>query len=60
MDKTYVSDFTHFMDQYLKVHPEVVDEQVRNWRSFWEPKIDRETAHARKEDIVPDHQYGFH
>lgn len=60
MDKAYVSDFTHFMEQYLQVHPEVVKEQWHNWREFWEPEIYPETAHARKEDIVPDHQYGFH
>jgi Protein of unknown function (DUF3460) len=59
MNKTYVSEFTRFIDQFLKEHPDVVEEQVRNWREFWEPEIDPATAHARKEDVVPDDQYGF-
>jgi len=29
MDKAYVSDFAKFMDQYLKEHPEEVEEQRR-------------------------------
>jgi hypothetical protein len=29
MAKGYVSEFTNFMDRYLKEHPEVVEEQRR-------------------------------
>jgi Protein of unknown function (DUF3460) len=60
MNKAYVSEFTNFIDHFLKVHPEVIEEQRRNWRSFWEPDIDPATSHVSKEDIVPDHHYGFH
>lgn len=59
MNKAYVSEFETFMNRFLQAHPEVVAEQRRGWRSFWEVKIDRKTAHVSKEDIVPDDQYGF-
>lgn len=29
MEKSYVSDYAHFMDQYLKEHPEQSEEQRR-------------------------------
>ena len=60
MDKAYVSDFTRFIEQFLKVHPEVVDEQRRNWRSFWEVQPDRTATACGKQDFVPDDHYGFH
>jgi hypothetical protein len=59
MTKPYISEFETFMNQFLQSHPEVIEEQRRNWRSFWEPEIHHETAHPRKEDLVPDDQYGF-
>ena len=59
MNKAYVSDFEIFMNQFLKEHPEVVEEQRRGWRSFWEVKIDPATSHFGKEDFVRDDHYGF-
>jgi hypothetical protein len=59
MNKAYVSDFEIFMNQFLKEHPEVVEEQKRGWRSFWEVKIDPAAPNFSKEDIVRDDQYGF-
>lgn len=38
MDKAYVSEFTLFMDKYLKDHPEVVKDQQRGWDIYWNPK----------------------
>ena len=52
MTKPYISEFESFMNQFLESHPEVIEEQRRNWRSFWEAEIDPETAHPRKEDLV--------
>jgi Protein of unknown function (DUF3460) len=59
MNKAYTSEYESFIDQFLKQHPEIVEEQQRNWCTYWEVKIDPETAHVRKEDLVPDDQYGF-
>lgn len=38
MDKAYVSEFTLFMDKYLKEHPEVVKDQQRGWAIYWNPE----------------------
>jgi hypothetical protein len=38
MDKHYVSEFTVFMDEYLKEHPEVVKDQEQGWNIYWNPK----------------------
>jgi len=60
MNKAYVSDFEIFMNQFLKEHPEVAEEQMRGWRSFWEVKTDPAASHFSKEDVVRDDHYGFH
>jgi hypothetical protein len=54
-----VYEFENFMDQFLKEHPEVVREQHRGWSSFWDVKINPETTHIHKEDLLPDDLYGF-
>jgi Protein of unknown function (DUF3460) len=47
MDKYYVSEFTAFMDRYLKQHPEVVEDQRRIWSDYWGPKkVDPEELKA--------------
>ncbi len=35
MSKEYVSDFEKYMNQYLKDHPEVVEEQRRAEETYW-------------------------
>ena len=52
MSKEYVSDFEKFMNQYLKDHPEVVKEQRRGWRSFWEVNIDPADSMFGKQDLL--------
>ncbi|NWG87130.1 MAG: DUF3460 family protein [Hydrogenophilaceae bacterium] len=37
MDRAYVSEFTLFMNKYLKEHPEVVKDQQRGWKIYWNP-----------------------
>ena len=59
MTKPYISEFESFMNQFLKEHPEVSEEQRRNWRSFWEAEIDHDTLYPRQEDLIEDDLYGF-
>ncbi|WP_435626691.1 DUF3460 family protein [Candidatus Ferrigenium straubiae] len=59
MDKHYVSEFTNFMDHFLEEHPEVVEEQMRNFNFFYNPEIDRDELENANEGIVPDDHYGF-
>jgi hypothetical protein len=31
-------DFTAFMDNYMKAHPEVVIDRQRGWNIYWNPQ----------------------
>lgn len=53
----YVSEFTNFIDAFLGQHPEVVQEQRRGWKIFWDKKVDLAELEALKEDIVPMKPY---
>lgn len=50
MEKNYVSEFTVFMDRYLKEHPEVVKDQQHGWDIYWNPKrsdqVEQDTPHS--------------
>jgi hypothetical protein len=59
MDKAYVSEFTDFMNRYLGKHPEVVEEQWRDWNFFWNTKVDPTPPEITKENRDPDDSYGF-
>lgn len=59
MDRSYVSEFTNFMNHYLEEHPEVVDEQMRGYNFFFNPEIDREELENADKDSAPDDHYGF-
>ena len=60
MNREYVSEFTAFMNRYLKEHPEAVKEQRRGWRIYWDHKIDEADLERAAKDSVPDDGYGFH
>ncbi len=59
MEKGYVSDFTVFMNRYLKEHPEVVEDQQRGWNIYWNHAVDFEELKEAEEDRAPDDTYGF-
>jgi hypothetical protein len=52
MDQSYESEFTVFMDQFLKQHPEVAEEQMHRWHLEWDPKI-RLPDEEDEVDLVP-------
>jgi len=60
MNKQYVSEFTAFINHYLEDHPEVVKEQHRGWRIYWDHKIDMAEQERFTKNSVPDDGYGFH
>ncbi|QKY11634.1 DUF3460 family protein [Janthinobacterium lividum] len=54
-----MSDFTRFIDGYLRAHPEVQASQRQGWRIFWERPAsmrELELAHA---DSVPEPPYHY-
>jgi len=36
----YVSEFTQFIDTFLKEHPDVVEDQHTGWNIFWDHDVD--------------------
>lgn len=53
MDRTYVSEFTRFMDSFLVEHPEVLDDQHRRWHILWERADGPATESLDREDRIP-------
>ncbi|HUW28431.1 MAG TPA: DUF3460 family protein [Sulfuriferula sp.] len=60
MKGDYISEFTLFMNHYLAIHPEVVEDQKRGWDMYWDRQVDLVALEKAKEDYVPDDGYGFH
>jgi hypothetical protein len=60
MNSLYVSEFTVFINQYLKRHPEVVEQQQRGWNDDWQPhRVDAAALREAAADSVPDDTFGF-
>ena len=53
MGKPYVSEFSNFMNQYMKDHPEVVEEKWRRWGFFWErnTEVKASSTAAKSQDV---------
>lgn len=49
----YVSEFTQFIDAFLKEHPEVVEDQHRGWNIFWDHDVDLDELKRMEADAVP-------
>lgn len=60
MDRTYVSEFTQFINRFLEKHPEVVQDQWAGREIYWDKKVDFSDQKKAGKDFVPDDTYGFH
>ena len=60
VDRAFVSEFTHFMDDYLQQHPNVVDDQNVGRHIYWEKNVDLAELEKAEKDSVPDDGYGFY
>lgn len=60
LDRQYVSDYTHFIDQFLEQHPEVVADQHDGRLIYWEKIVDLKAQARAEKDAVPDDGYGFY
>ena len=59
IDRSYVSDFTRFIDQFLEAHPEERREQHRGWRIYWDKCVDLKTLRELEESEVPTPSYYY-
>lgn len=53
MDKTYDSEFTQFMNSFLKQHPEVASDQMYRWHLEWDPKEISSEPREEETERVP-------
>lgn len=60
VDHAFVSEHTRFIGHYLEEHPEVLDDQHKGWRIYWDKKVDLVAQKKAEMDTVPDDIYGFH
>lgn len=60
MDKTYVSEYTAFINGFLGQHPEVKEDQRRGWLIYWDHKIDLAQEEKALQDRAPEDGYGFY
>jgi hypothetical protein len=51
MEKNYISEFTVFMNRYLKEHPEVVKDQERGRNIYWNPKLEPEELKPPQKEL---------
>jgi len=55
----YVSEFTRFMDDYLKNHPEVVADQHVGRAIYWDKQVDLAEIEKAEADSVPVDSYYY-
>jgi hypothetical protein len=59
-DKTYVSDLTRFIRDFLKKHPEVVDKQKRARATWWDRPQDLKENKELEQARVPKKPYEYY
>jgi Protein of unknown function (DUF3460) len=59
-DRTYVSEFTGYINHYLEEHPEIEGDQRRGRMLYWEKKVDFSAQEKAEQDKVPEDGYGFY
>lgn len=53
----YISEFGQFMDQFLEQHPEVIVDQRKGWKIFWDKKVNFSELDDLKEGSIPMKPY---
>lgn len=55
----YESELTRFMREFLQKNPQVVEQQKKNRRTWWDRPQDFDTWKERKEANVPQPSYVY-
>jgi hypothetical protein len=55
----YVSDFTRFMEGFMKSHPEAEVEQRQGWSMYWNRKVEFDRLEEAAADAVPTDPYYY-
>jgi hypothetical protein len=59
VDRTYVSEYTKFINDFLAHHPEVLKDQWIGREIYWDRRVDFAELAKSATDQVPDGAYGF-
>lgn len=59
-DRAYVSEFTHFIDDFMTHHPKERDEQREGWRIYWDKKVDLHRLAEEEQSTVPTEAYYYY
>lgn len=49
----YVSEFDLFLNAFLEEHPDVIREQRKGWKIYWDKKVDLDEQKMFEEDALP-------
>ena len=60
IDRGYVSEYTHFIDQFLVDHPEALVDQHDGRLLYWDKKVDLADQQKAEQDSVEADGYGFY
>ena len=59
MPRSYVSDFTKFIDEMKARNPQIEEGQIRGRSILWDKSIDRESMQRFRESLVPQPAYVY-
>ncbi|MBU1366077.1 MAG: DUF3460 family protein [Gammaproteobacteria bacterium] len=60
IDRGYVSEYTHFIDQFLVDHPEALVDQHDGRLLYWDKKVDLADLEKAEQDRAEADGYGFY
>ncbi len=55
----YISEFTQFIGEFIRQHPEVTADQERGWHIYWDREVPVEQLTKSDEDRVPVKSYYY-
>jgi hypothetical protein len=55
----YVSEFDHFIDDFMVQHPAVEADQRRGWYIWWDHRVDLKDLEKQHGDAVPVKSYQY-
>lgn len=55
----YVSEFTRFIDGFMKAHPQVEQDQRHGWYIWWDHNVDLDERERQGKDTLPQKPYSY-
>jgi hypothetical protein len=55
----YVSDFERFIGEFAAQHPELEENRMRGWYTYWDQRVDLDELDKQHADAVPVKPYHY-